>query len=76
MSYKDATQYEEDHTFTDVELGQITPEHLKQWMCFKAYGPCDIHEVYGPQLSVSSIINHMRRDRANGGHPALRIANL
>jgi hypothetical protein len=40
---------------------------------------CDrIGEVYGRQLSVTSIINRMRKDRTthNGPHPALRIVNL
>jgi len=32
-----------------------------------------IYEVYGESSSVTQIINQMRRDRRNGGHPALRI---
>lgn len=38
---------------------------------------CDrLHEVYGRNLSVTNIINRMRRDRVNGGHPNLRIVNV
>jgi len=32
-----------------------------------------IYEVYGESSSVTQIINQMRRDRRNGGHPALRL---
>ena len=31
-----------------------------------------IYEVYNNQ-SVTQIINHMRRDKVNGGHPLLRV---
>ena len=38
---------------------------------------CDrIQEVYGRNLSVTDIINHMQWDRANGGHPNLRLVNV
>ncbi|KAG9401589.1 hypothetical protein AC1031_009456 [Aphanomyces cochlioides] len=32
-----------------------------------------VYVVYGRQLSVSSILTHMRADRQRGGHPALRM---
>ena len=30
-----------------------------------------LYDVYGHQLSVTAIINQMRKDRRNGGHPSL-----
>ena len=35
-----------------------------------------IYEVYGANQTVTTIINLMRCDKANGGHPALRVENL
>ena len=35
-----------------------------------------IQEVYGRNLSITSIINQMRQDRVNGGHPNLRIVSV
>jgi hypothetical protein len=32
-----------------------------------------IYEVYGANQTVTKIIDKMKRDRANGGHPSLRI---
>ena len=32
-----------------------------------------IYEVYGENLSVTQILNLMRKDRTNGGHPLLRM---
>jgi hypothetical protein len=38
---------------------------------------CDrIHEIYGRNLSITAIINRMRWDRVNGGHPNLRLVNV
>ena len=34
-----------------------------------------IYSVYGQQSSVTNIINQMRKDRKNGGNPALRTLN-
>ena len=61
MSYKDATQYEEDHTFTDVELGQITPEHLQQWMCFKAYGTAEPGPDDNPTHARSTSLKYYKK---------------
>ena len=42
-----------------------------------AHDACNkIYEVYGANLSVTNIINLMRRDRKNGGHPNLRNVQL
>ena len=35
-----------------------------------------IYTVYGQQSSVTSIINQMRKDRKNGGNPALWTLNI
>ena len=36
----------------------------------------NIYTVYGQQLSVTSMINQMRKDRKNGGNPALQTLNI
>ena len=35
-----------------------------------------IYEVYGADQTVTKIIDKMKRDRASGGHPSLRIHQL
>jgi len=34
----------------------------------------NLYDVYGHHSSVTSIINQMRNDRRNGGHPSLHNA--
>ena len=35
-----------------------------------------IYEAYGAQKNITYIINQMRKDKKNGGHPSLRMAAL
>ena len=35
-----------------------------------------IYTVYGQQSNITIIINQMRKDRKNGGNPALRTLNI
>ena len=32
-----------------------------------------IYEAYGPEKTVTQILNQMLKDRRNGGHPQLRV---
>ena len=44
---------------------------------WSAHDACNkIYEVYGANQTITSITNQMRKDRKNGGHPALRVTQL
>ena len=38
MIFKDGTQYELDHGFTNEELGDTTPAVIVHWVSLKVYG--------------------------------------
>ena len=73
--------------FTAEERGRVKYQYTRRkvvWDAvaelvragFTASAACDkIYGVYGRNLSVTNIINRMRRDRVNGGHPQLRVVN-
>jgi hypothetical protein len=47
MSYRDGKEYDKTTIFTPPQLLEITPDELKEWMCFKVYvtphpGPDDM----------------------------------
>lgn len=74
--------------FTAQERGRVKYSYHRRkvvWDCvaslvragWQANVACDkIYEAYGRNESVTRIINKMRRDRVNGGHPQLRVANI
>lgn len=44
---------------------------------WSAHDACNkIYEVYESNQTITSITNQMRKDRQNGGHPALRVVQL
>ena len=44
---------------------------------WSAHEACNkIYDVYGANQTVTSITNQLRKDRNNGGHPALRVTQL
>ena len=71
--------------FTAAERGQVKYVYHRRKVLWdkvaemvrsgwSAHDACNrMYEVYGESSSVTQIINQMRRDRRNGGHPALRI---
>jgi len=74
--------------FTAVERGRVKYTYHRRKVVWDAIAElvrsgwtantaCDrIQEVYGRHLSDTNIVNRMRRDRANGGHPNLRIVQV
>jgi hypothetical protein len=74
--------------FTAAERGKVKYSYHRRKVIWDAVAElvrsgwtantaCDrIQEVYGRNLSVTDIINRMRRDRVNGGHPNLRIVQV
>ena len=41
---------------------------------WSAHDACNkIYDVYGANQTITSITNQMKKDRRNGGHPALRV---
>lgn len=62
MSYKDDALYDPATTkFTQEQLLQIMPCHLKRWMCFVAYGTPDPGSGDHPQRGRSSAIENSKK---------------
>ena len=62
MSYKDGVVYDPATTeFTQEQLLQITPSHLKRWMCFVAYGTPDPGFGDYPRRGRSSAIENSKK---------------
>jgi hypothetical protein len=74
--------------FTAAERGRVKYTYHRQKVVWDAVAElvqsgwtstaaCNrIHEIYGRNLSVTAIINWVRRDQVNGGHPNLRLVNV
>ena len=80
---KDFTSFERGKVKYNYHRRKVVWDVVGELVCggWTAAVACDrISEVYGQQESVTNIINRMRKDRityhGEGGHPALRIANL
>jgi len=61
MSFKDDAAYDEDHEFTQNELGQITPQQLKRWMCLKVFGDPDPGAGDRPTEGRSSSLEYYKK---------------
>jgi hypothetical protein len=61
MSYLNQVEYEADRSFSDVELGTITPVDIYRWMCTKAYGKEDIGPGDLPCLCQSSTLEVIKK---------------
>ena len=61
-SFKEGTQYELDHNFTNKELGDITPAVIVLWICLEVYGNPDTKPNNNPTQGRSSFINYAKKD--------------
>ena len=55
MEYVNNTTYPDDKVFTPQELGELKPEDIHRWMCFRCYGTPTPQNDAQPQLRSTTI---------------------
>jgi len=61
MSHKNSTNYCDNYEFSDAELGDVKPDDIYRWMCWKAYHKYDPGPQDRPRHARSSSLEFWKK---------------